>query len=233
LVAFFRAPWGRISKGFFAVNISERSDVAFANRKLLVQQARLPSPSPSPYKSPRSDSKRTMPTAAELSLADGMRWFRVAEGQLFSAESPSEALFGMCAVRRNFDLSLVLVARGDGLLADGLPVLRFSVLDIRTTLLVPGIEELLFINRSVRPFCGQPPAAILGSECPICKIKFDGDTQVASCACGAFFHNETQQSHPAVCESDRLSCFQLAGKCGRCGSPLTIEEQFAWRPELQ
>jgi len=211
---------------------TEQADIVFSGRKLLLQQAGVSTPSSSTWKNARFQNKRAeVQTAAELTLADGMRWFGVANRQLSAAEGPNDAIFGACAVRRNFDLSLALLARGDGLLADGLPALRLSVLDIRATLVVPGVDGFFFINRSTRPFCGQPPAAVLGRECPVCRIAFDGDTQVASCGCGAIFHYETPQSHPTVRELDRLNCFQQAGKCGHCGSPLTTEEQFAWSPE--
>ena len=176
------------------------------------------------------DTKCAAVSAAEISPAEGRRFFGVADGALISVAEPSEAVFAARVIRWNFGVALALVAFSEGLLVNGLNALRFSVLDIRSTLVVPGVDAFFYVTEKIKPYVGPPPAEILGQECPICKIPFDADTRVGACRCGQFFHFETPESHPDVSDEDRLDCFQRTGIC-HCRAALITEEQLLWSPE--
>jgi hypothetical protein len=162
-------------------------------------------------------------TVAELSPADEPRFFGVVEGALRVVDDPGRAVFAACVVRRNFGLALVVVAWAE-LLVDGIEALALSVLDLKSTLIVRGIDSLFYVGERTTPYVGPPPQEILGQECPICRIPFDRETRVGACRCGRFFHFETPDSHPQASDEDRLDCFQRAGVCP-CRAVLTTEEQ--------
>jgi hypothetical protein len=168
--------------------------------------------------------------AAEFSPVEGRRNFGVADGALIPVAEPREALFAARVIRWNFGAALAIVAYCEGLLVNGLKALQFSVLDIRSTLVVPGIDAFFYVTEKIKPYVGPPPTEILGRECPACKIPFDVDTRVGACRCGQFFHFETPESHSDVDNEDRLDCFQRTGIC-HCGAALITEEQLLWRPD--
>jgi hypothetical protein len=166
-------------------------------------------------------------TCTQLSPADGLRRFAVAGQALVTTDDPAATVFAAGAVASNFHLALALIRHCDGLLVDGRPALGFSVLDVKSTLVVPGLDGMIYVAHLVRPYVGPPPQQLLNKECPICKIPFAADTRVGMCRCGQFYHFETAQSHPQVSDENRLNCFQQARVC-HCGASLTAEEQWTW-----
>ena len=197
-------------------------------RSIVLQQAATSVPQPGVQEAAVDERPRNAATtAAEMSPGEGWRRFAVVDNALAPVEDPSRAVFAARVIPRNFGIALGLLAHRDGLLVNATPALRFSLLDVKSTIVVPGVDAIFYVAEKIKPYVGAPPAEILGQECPICKIPFDAQTRVGACRCRQFYHFETRESHPQTPDKDRLECFQQTKVC-RCGATLMTEEQFTW-----
>jgi hypothetical protein len=205
------------------------------NRRMVLQQASTDAAQPESggdglLPTPRSTGRQSVQPAAVTTLAelacDG-QWqhFGVAGGSVVPVVDRVGAVFSARVVPRNFGLALAVLSGGGGLLINGFPALRFSLLGARCSLAVPGANAMLYVAEKIAPYVGPPPPEILGKDCPICKVPFDVLTRVGGCRCGQFYHFETAESHPHVREEDLLRCFQQTGVC-HCRGVLTAAEQI-------
>jgi hypothetical protein len=165
----------------------------------------------------------------QIGEGDETVWINVdpATGQLVRVDGPRAAVAGLRVVPRRLSPALVLLARNDGILVDGLPALPLTVLATKDGLVVgPGC--LVHVTERVRPHVGPPGEDLLGKKCPFCKIAIDADTRVVTCRCKAAYHHETKESHPH--EKEPLTCFEKVQACLVCGRPLTTESYLTWNP---
>lgn len=172
------------------------------------------------------DSQPILQVAAD----DGILWARVIDGVLEVVPQEKDATLGFCAVKRQFSIALAMLAREEGVLVDGVPALRLTVLDSRSSITIPGTAAIFYVTERFSPYVGRPTHEMIGCECPSCKIPVELDTSIVSCRCGRVYHDETAESHPHLPEADRLACFQQTQICIDCKERLTTEEHLLWSP---
>jgi len=121
---------------------------------------------------------------------------------------------------------LLLVTASAGLVhVNGLPAPRFSLLKERDTLRLDG-DVLLHVTVYNRPVIGPVQAALIGKECPVCRVPFTATSRCYICACGAAMHCEDSGD-------DCLQCAQLRVRsgCPVCGRPVVLEPGYSYLPE--
>lgn len=153
-----------------------------------------------------------------------------ATGRPCRAGDGQDAVAGFTVIKRRLGLALAMTtADHAGVLVNGLPALRFTVLSPRdSVVLSPGMHS--YITERVRPHVGAPTEPMIGLKCPFCKIAVDADTRVAACRCGVLYHAESAESHPAIAEEDRLNCLSKVRACLSCSRPVALEEFLVWDP---
>lgn len=105
---------------------------------------------------------------------------------------------------------------------NGLPARRVSVLREKDFLhLTPDCS--LHVSVLHRPCIGPPPAALLGRECPVCRVPFVAESRCYACQCGAGLHFEEGP--------DSLECVRTRTECV-CGQPIILTEGFGYQPDL-
>lgn len=166
---------------------------------------------------------------------DGIVWVRVAEpGQpcpLSIVPVRGAGSLGLQVVRRQFSAHLAMRSHRDDVWVNGLPALRFAVLGSQDSILLAGPRLLLYVTERWFPYVGPPPEEIVGKErCPHCRTRFEPTTQVVRCYCGAYYHGETEESHPHLSKEDRLDCMQQRKVCVFCQRELTTMEHLIWDP---
>jgi len=146
--------------------------------------------------------------------------------------SPAGAVAGFSVVARRLSqaLSMISPVEHAGLLVNGIPALRFSVLSPRdSVVLTHGVHS--YVTERIRPYVGKPPKDMISMKCPFCKIPFSEDTQIVTCRCGVAYHFETDKSHPEIEEEERLNCLSRLQVCLSCSRPVSLEESLVWDPQ--
>jgi hypothetical protein len=144
-----------------------------------------------------------------------------------SCEQDSVATFAV--IKRRFGPALCMTAHRDGVLVNGLPALDFTVLRPRDSLVIAaGIHS--YVTERIRPYVGAPSPEQISEKCPFCRIPVTIDTRIVTCQCGVVYHHETEESHPAIDEKDRLNCLSKVRVCLSCSRPVTLEEYLVWDP---
>jgi hypothetical protein len=144
-----------------------------------------------------------------------------------SGEQDSVATFSV--IKRRLGPALCMTVHRAGVLVNGLPALDFSVLRPRDSLVIaPGIHS--YVTERVRPYVGTPAQELIGKKCPFCRIPVTNDTRIVTCRCGVVYHHETEASHGAIAEKDRLNCLSKIRLCMSCSRPVTLEEYLVWDP---
>jgi hypothetical protein len=121
---------------------------------------------------------------------------------------------------------LLLVREGCGLVhVNGLPAPRFSLLKERDTLRLDG-DFLLHVTIYNRPVIGPVAAALIGKECPVCRVPFTVSSRCYVCSCGTALH----------CEDSGEDCLQCAklrvrSGCPVCQRPVVLDPGYSYLPE--
>jgi len=91
-------------------------------------------------------------------------------------------------------------------------------------------DELLFhVTLFSRPQISRVPDALVGNECPLCRVPFVAGTLVYACAiCNAVMHLQGEEEP----EETRLECAMTATECPVCHSPIEMTEGYRYEPEF-
>jgi hypothetical protein len=101
---------------------------------------------------------------------------------------------------------------------------RVSVLGERDQFRLDG--SLLFhVTLFTRPRVGPPSGALLGRECPVCRVPFASDTTAFHCGCGGGLHLVGTEPN-----DDLLQCARAVSACPRCSQPVVLKEGYSWFP---
>jgi hypothetical protein len=168
-----------------------------------------------------------------VSSGQGPVWARVNGSSLETVEGPNQATLGLQSVPLKFAVKLALIALDEGVLVNGVPALRLTVLGPKDSIFVVKAGLLLYVTERFRPFVGCPTeeTGLFGQECAACAIGIQAEprTHVVTCRCGAVYHHETD-THPDLEPDERLDCLRKTKVCLRCGQELTTEERLVWDP---
>jgi hypothetical protein len=144
-------------------------------------------------------------------------------------EDPAASIAEFRVIPRQFSPALAFVPRDSGVLVNGLPPLSLTMLQPRDVLrLAAGVHT--FVTQRIRPYVGPPPAELVGTKCPSCRIPVAEDSQVYVHRCGVPYHLETEDTHPQLAAEDRLDCFHNVRTCLSCNREMTLAETLAWDP---
>lgn len=164
--------------------------------------------------------------------ADGTVWARLngESGMLERMDGPADAEFAFRVLKRRFSTDMAMLTRRHDVLVNGLPALKLSLLGTKDSVrLAPG--RMFYVTERVNPYVGMATEEHVGKKCPFCRMPITADTYVATCRCGAVYHNETGESHPDLSEEDRLDCVSKVQTCLACGHELKLSEHLLWDPE--
>jgi hypothetical protein len=171
------------------------------------------------------------PPPLALTETDGLVGVRVdpKSGQLERVEARGQAAFVLKVSRRRLSAELVLIARGESALVNGVPAPPLAVLSVGDSLgLGPGL--LAHVTERVTPYVGPPVGELIGKKCAHCRIPAGPETRVVTHRCGVLYHYETAESHPQTPEHERLNCFEKVSACLSCKRELTLQPHLAWDP---
>lgn len=141
-----------------------------------------------------------------------------------------DSIAGFAVIKRRLGSALTMTTHRGGVIVNGLPALSFTVLLPRDSVVIaPGVHS--YVTERIRPYIGAPLPESIGVKCPFCRIPVTHDTRVVSCRCGVVYHHETEESHGAINEKDRLDCLSKIRVCLSCSRPVTLEESLVWDPE--
>jgi hypothetical protein len=101
---------------------------------------------------------------------------------------------------------------------------RLSVLSERDQFRLNG-SSLFHVTLFTRPRVGPPSEALLGRECPVCRVPFASDTTAFHCACGGGLHLVGAEQN-----DDLLQCARAVSACPRCSQPIVLKEGYSWFP---
>lgn len=162
---------------------------------------------------------------------DGTVWAALKEktGQLKRVDSPNEADFGFCVLKRRFSTDLAMLTRRHDVLVNSLPAMKLTMLGTKDSLRLAA-GQMFYVTERVNPYIGKATAEHVGKKCPFCRMPITEDTHVATCRCGAVYHHETADSHPDLTDEDRLDCVDKVQTCLACGHELKLEEHLLWDP---
>jgi hypothetical protein len=145
-----------------------------------------------------------------------------------SGEQDRVASFAV--INRRLGPALCMTSHRPGLLVNAIPALDMTVLLPRDSVVIaPGIHS--YVTERIVPHVGAPSQAMIGKKCPFCRIPVTNETHVVTCRCGVIYHHETEESHGAIDEKDRLNCFSKVSVCLSCNRPVTLGEYLVWDPE--
>ncbi|HOX57293.1 MAG TPA: hypothetical protein P5205_11660 [Candidatus Paceibacterota bacterium] len=174
--------------------------------------------------------ERGTPVPGALALPPGLAWLQSGAGGIprISTSPPGDAENAVLIeqVAQGWQTRLLLVAARSGRVhVNGLPAPRFSLLKERDTLRLDG-DSLVHVTVFNRPVIGPAPAASLGSECPVCRVRFAASIRCYICACGNPTHFEEGGD-------DCLQCalLRVRSGCPYCGRPMVLEPGYTYLPE--
>lgn len=132
-------------------------------------------------------------------------------------------------IKRPLGSALCMMSHRPGVLVNAIAALDVTVLLPRDSVVItPGIYS--YVTERIRPHVGAPFQELIGKKCPFCRIPVTADTQVVTCRCGVVYHHETEASHGAIVEKDRLNCLSKVSVCLSCSRPVTLDEYLIWDP---
>ncbi len=126
---------------------------------------------------------------------------------------------------------LVLFAKHDQVRVNGIRPLPMAVLETKDLIRL-GPQSLFYLTERVTPYSGPPTDAMIaaGVRCAFCRLAFDKSTHILTHQCGLAFHDESEETHPEIPESDRLQCASRLAVCLGCKTPLSREPYLVWDP---
>jgi hypothetical protein len=140
-----------------------------------------------------------------------------------------DLVVSFAVAKRRLGATLSMTVHRDGVLVNGILVLRFAVLSPRDSIVIaPGVHS--YVTERIRPYVGTPSQDQIGLKCPFCRIPVTNDTRIVTCRCGVVYHHETEESHEAIGEDDRLDCLSKVRVCLSCSRPVTLQEYLSWDP---
>lgn len=119
----------------------------------------------------------------------------------------------------------LLLRRDRTLQLNGVPVLPVASLE-PGHLLAVGSHRWL-VASLWKPTPRPAPLAVMNSDCPVCGAPLSA-APVVQCPCGRYMHLEkpTEPNDPQA-----LNCYLLAGTCGLCGRPPSLEPSLLPEPD--
>jgi hypothetical protein len=105
------------------------------------------------------------------------------------------------------------------------PALRASVLRKKDCVRLVDCNIAFHVTLYNQPCIGQPPAALLGKECPVCRVPFSAETVCYVCQCGLGLHLE--ENKPGG-----LECAKQKSDCPSCNRPVLLSAGFVWLPNM-
>jgi hypothetical protein len=164
--------------------------------------------------------------------ADGLIWMKFDDdtGRMARVEAKADARVGLKVVTRRLTAELAIVKCGKEIRVNSLPAGLVQMVGTRDSItMAPG--WLCYVTERVKPHVGLALKEHIGVKCPFCRIPIDANTHVVTCRCGAIYHHETEESHPASAEADRLRCIEKIRTCLVCGREVSTKEHLVWDPE--
>lgn len=141
-------------------------------------------------------------------------------------------------VRSDLDARVAMVSpRGSNVRVNGAPPPRIALLQVGDEVQIDGrlhLHVTVYHRPEIRP-AGETHG---GAECPVCRVTLEPDVQVYVCPrCGDATHCEfDDESSPGLeaghAGRDALPCARLTSACARCGTPVILDEGYAYVPDV-
>jgi len=162
-------------------------------------------------------------------MMDDGRLVAVASGQMPAGEE-DRLLFSLTCLESSgagqaTQREWLLLRRDRALQVNGIPVLPVASLE-PGYLLALGSQRWL-VASLWKPTPRPAPAAVMNSDCPVCGAPLSA-APVVQCPCGRYMHLE-KPDEPN--DPQALNCYLLAGTCGLCGRPPSLEPSLLPEPD--
>lgn len=182
----------------------------------------------------RSKTASSAPRQPPLSVPDGVSYLtsepmcglQIAPAP---AEESDRSQFMLEPIGNGQQRHLLLICpAGEQVLVNGQAAPQLCVLGERDQFQFDD-DHVLHLVVYIRPSIGPPNAASVGSECPLCRMKFEVDTRVYACVkCGTAIHLQGDETPPEA----RLECALLVSECPVCAAKIEMAAGYGWQPEF-